>query len=427
MSGFNVCVSVSQDGLNQGSQTVYTKLHGTGKVFSGSSRIERDGLTIDVTYDCTKAPVFDLSPPPAGDLEDAMTSMAGLALCGTDGDATRELISYAADVASSFSVTFPDLSFTFGSKDEPPIELVTDITVLCVVTVDGGNVAFAAIAATAPKQPTVGAQFVVDTFILPTIKTSANSLFAGLTIPPLDIPGVPLTAPVVVIANSRLYAGALLAGQGVPVLPSTGVPGPANPFFMLLDQAAMQAAASYAVGQSGTFHKSGKSGGSGFNAHYEFTYRLHNPKVGLDGTSLEIGFQLTGSVGAGVEVFWVPIGLGYQALAQPDPAATCALVPDGRRLKIIARSLDAFTLLVVPTGSIPTKVLSWMTEFIVQGVIGALAPLIKTFLKDIDFSTLQVPAFTETIAGETITITPGDLAVQSVDGRIALVGQLNYS
>ena len=139
MSGFNVCVSVSQDGLNQGSQTVYTKLHGTGKVFSGSSRIERDGLTIDVTYDCTKAPVFDLSPPPAGDLEDAMTSMAGLALCGTDGDATRELISYAADVASSFSVTFPDLSFTFGSKDEPPIELVTDITVLCVVTVDGGS------------------------------------------------------------------------------------------------------------------------------------------------------------------------------------------------------------------------------------------------------------------------------------------------
>ena len=68
-----------------------------------------------------------------------------------------------------------------------------------------------------------------------------------------------------------------------------------------------------------------------------------------------------------------------------------------------------------------------MTEFIVQGVVAALTPLVTTFLKDIDFTTLQVPSFTESIAGEGITITPADLSVQAVAGQLALAGRLSYS
>ena len=102
---------------------------------------------------------------------------------------------------------------------------------------------------------------------------------------------------------------------------------------------------------------------------------------------------LVGSVDAGVTVFWIPIGLGYKAVARPTPAANCRIFASGSSLRVVEDSFAPFTLLVEPTGSIPTQVLSWMTEFIVFSIVAALTPLVTTFLKNINFTTLNVPSF----------------------------------
>lgn len=421
---YDVAVSLSQGELNLGSAAVWGKLHPLGKVFTGSGTVDRNGIRIAVSYDATQPPVFDLAPP-----AQRAALFAGATLdSAEDADADAQaLIAYAASIAPVFSVRFPAFRFSFNDGTDPPTPLTTDITVACAVTATNGTVAFQALSATAPKQPTVGAQFIVDNFVLPAVLSAARSLFKGLAIPPLSVPGVSLTAPVITIAHQRLFVAALLAGRGVPSIPAGGLDGPDAPFVMYLTQNAMQAAASHALGESGQFNRSDEKGDSAFNAHYHFSFRLVDPRVTLRGTQLDVSFSLTGSIGAGVTVFFVDIGLGYDAQAVPDPGATCSIVPTSDGLHIVETSLKPFTLVVIPSGSIPTKVLSWMTEFIVEGIVGSLTPLITVFLKGIDFTTLQVPSFTESIDGVAITMTPVNLKVGSAAGAIALSGQLRFN
>ncbi|WP_437333132.1 hypothetical protein [Sorangium sp. So ce394] len=418
---FDVALSLSEDELNRGSAAVWNKLHPLGKVFRGSGNLSLGGIAIDVTYDATQPPIFDLAPPPE------IVSLIASTLPQENDTDTRELIAYAASIAPAFSLTFPSLAFTFGDRKSPPTPLVTDIRVTCAVAAVNGTISFQALAATAPTQPTVGAQFIVDNFILPAVLSAANALFKGLTIPPLSVPRVALTAPVITIARQRLYVAAALAGAGVPSIPAEGIDGPTAPFVMLLTQRAMQAAASHAIGESGALNRSDSKGDSAFNAHYHFSFRLAAPRVTLRGTELDIAFSLTGSINAGVTVFFVDIGLGYDAVAVPNPTATCSIVPGSGGLRIVESSIRPFTLLVRPSGPIPSKVMSWMTEFIVQGIVGSLTPLITLFLKGIDFTTLQVPSFTESIDGVAITMTPINLQVTGVPGAIALAGSLRFS
>jgi hypothetical protein len=424
MAGYNIGISLSEDELNRGSSAIWNKLHPRNKVFVGSGQISMQGLEFTVDYDATEPPTFNLQPQPRQMVLEALATAARM------HGATAEiegLLGHAADLASSFAITFARFSFKFVASSEPPTTLVTDITVLCGVTVSAGVVHFVALNASAPQQPTVGAQFIVQNFILPKVQAAAGDLFAGLQIPPLSIPGVSLTPPVLVVANHRLYAAVLLAGTGTPYLPPEGIPGPNASFFMTLDAAAIQAAATQAVGQSGSFNKSGESGGSGFNAHYKFSYRLTNPKTSINRNELVIQFDLTGSVEAGVTVFWVPIGLGYEAVAKPTPTANCRIAASGSTLRIIEQSLVRFTLLAIPTGSIPTKVLSWMTEFIVASIVAGLTPLVTTFLRDIDFATLAIPSFAETIDGVDVTMTPTDLSIDVEPSGIVLAGRLQFS
>jgi hypothetical protein len=424
MAQYDIGISLSQGELETGSSAIWNKLHPQGKVFVGSGSIDFEGQMVAVDYDATEPPVFDLQPLSRSTILKTLKRAAGAANAGGEAEG---LLALAADTASSFSITFPKFSFKFSIGGDATT-LVTDVTVLCGVSITAGVVHFVALSASAPPQPTVGGEFILQNFILPQVESAAKNLFAGLRIPPLSLPGVTLTAPVLLVANRRLYAAACVAGQGrTPSLPPPGIPGPDASFFMALELAALQAVTSFAVGQSGSFNRSGESGDSGFNAHYLFSYQLVNPHVSLNGAELRIDFDLTGSIEAGVTVFWIPIGLGYQAVARPTPAANCRIVASGASLRVIEDSFVPFTLLVEPTGSIPTKVLSWMTEFIVFSIVAALTPLVTAFLKNIDFTTLNVPSFSESIAGVDVTMTPVELSVESAPNGITLLGRLQFS
>ena len=427
MAQYDIGISLSQAELDAGSRAIWNKLHPQGKVFVGSGSVTFEGEAVEVNYDATEPPNFDLRPSPRSTVLEALTSAAQAARTGALDAAAEGLLAHAADVASSFSITFPKFSFKF-TIDGDATTLGADVTVLCGVSVTAGVVHFVALKASAPKQPTVGGEFILQNFILPQVESAAQSLFAGLRIPSLSLPGVNLTAPVLLVANQRLYAAACIAGQGrTPSLPPQGLPGPNANFFMTLELSALQAVTRFAVGQSGAFKKSGESGGSGFNAHYSFSYSLINPRVSLNGAELKIDFDLVGSVDAGVTVFWIPIGLGYKAVARPTPAANCRIFASGSSLRVVEDSFAPFTLLVEPTGSIPTQVLSWMTEFIVFSIVAALTPLVTTFLKNINFTTLNVPSFSESIAGVDVTMTPVDLSVVGAPNGVTLLGQLQFS
>lgn len=433
MSGYDVCASLSESALNCAAATIYTRLHDQKKVFVGSGTVTKDGLTINVGFDMTKAPVFNLSPPPPKSLVEAVCaagareveSRAPLTV-DLEGQDPRALAEAVAESAVSFTLQFSNIDFSFKDPvSGAQTTLTSPVTLYCSVTTANGRTKFEVIKAKAPPQPTVGGQFILQNFILPTVEEKAKDLFVGLSIPPINLPGVTLTQPVVAIANKRVYVAALVAGRGPPSLPSGGAPGPNADFFVTLDQPALQASAAHAVARSPLINTGASKGSSAFNAHYNVNFRLKNPQVGLAGAELDIGFDLIGDVSAGVHVFFVPIGLGYAVHSLPKPTAHCALVPGGSEIIIVEQSLQPFTLSVVPSGGIPSKVLSWMLEFIVQGVVATLTPFVTGFLKGIRFTSLMVPTFGETIDGVSISFTPKGLSVSAIPGGIALAGNLD--
>ncbi|MEM7526803.1 MAG: hypothetical protein AAF416_03885 [Pseudomonadota bacterium] len=429
MSDFDVCVSLSEQALNSATAAIYERLHKAGKVFVGSGKVTKDGITIDVSYDISVTPCFELNPPPAAALADALltalpaqtTLSAGFA-----AEETRAAAEATVAEAPTLLMKFPTIAFQFKDPESgDKVELDTPVTLYCSLTTEAGHTTFSVLKATAPEQPSVGAEFIVQNFLLPTVEEKADDLFRGLKIPPLDFPGVPLSAPVVAVVGGRIYAAMMLRGHGTPSIPDGGIAGLKSDFFLLAGQRVLQASASYAIAKSPLLDKKDSKGSKAFNAHYHVKAELVHPKVAVAGSDLDVGFHFQASIDAGVHVFFVPIGIGYRGDSVPEPSAICALQPRGTNIHVVEKSLKAFTIVVKPTGSVPTKVLSWMLEFIVQGIVGVVTPFVTAFLKGIDFTSIKIPSIGESIEGEEFSFTPTGLRVSNVGGRIALAGKLD--
>lgn len=372
---FDVAVGVSQQQLDLCSTQIFVKIP---DLFQGSGTATQfPGITMN--WAATAAPTFNLSP-------DKAPAAAGNA---------------------AFKVIFPNLKITLqrASKEQTVLNL-QDVKLACQLSVSGNNLTLTAISATFTPQSDPLNQIFVGKVVIPQLIAAANKGLTGLSIPPPDMPGISLSPIAATVAGGAIIAVTNLSSKGPAVIPDR-YPWPDTNFFALLSQDAMQAVTTAALGATKNY-SGGSSSGSGWaGADYHYSINITNPLISLQGDTLIVKFGINGNVGAKVSFLWIPIGLNYDVYGGPAPEATCQLVPAGSNsLNIVARSLNAFTFLIVPDGSFMEKVFSGILWPITQAIVAAVAPIVTKSLHDINFTSYNLPAYKVNIGNTRLQFIP---------------------
>lgn len=427
MSDFDVAISLTQDELNRATKKIYDTVP---DVFKGKQTIDQGGQDVTVTWTITESPQFDLSASSAAraldavvaalasDFEKSAQAMQSAMFDEGRTVTSEDVAAQARKVVPAFRLTIPSVKF---ETDDGLSTTVDGIDASCRVQQKGQTLSFDVVKLTAPnvKGPS---KYFVDHVILPAMKKTLGNLFSGLHIPPPKLKGATLSSLAVSIHGGHLTAAANLKHKGTPAAPSSGF-WTDSALSVLLSRDALEAAASTQSASKSDKDSGGNKWG-GWQWSYDMT--VGKPSIAISGTDVSATFSLNGSVDAGAWVVHVWIGVDYAAVAKPNPHAVLKLVPDGTNIKLVTKSVSPFTVLAYPTGGVGA-IAGWMLEAIAASIIASLSPFISLFLKNIDFSSVEVPTYSEEIGGTSFTMTPTDLSVSNVSGYIALGGSLNVT
>jgi hypothetical protein len=420
---FDVAIGINQAQLNSASQAVYSALY--PNVFKGSASGQFAGETYTVDYDVKAAPAFDLSVPT--DREALMAWGRGqLAAGGHDLAAFEPLLPTLAANVPGFAVNFAQVDLNLvPSSGGSAIPLVLGLTALCHVEVSGSTVSFAPYQVTAQATGNPETQALVQALVVPQIMAMAQSLLSGLTIPPLSVAGVSLSPPSIGIVNGSVIAAAAV-NAATPPPPDGSTAWPSTPFFALLSANAIQALAVQEM-SSISNHYSDSGSGGGCVAGYDWSYGLSlaNPQIGVQGDgSVAMGFSLAGSVSGSVHVGPLSIGLDFNANGEPDPSLTATIQQVGSAIDIVTQSVNPFTIVVTPGGSVPDWVLGWIISAIIDAVVSSVTPLITTFLNGINIASIQIPTYSFSVDGTALSFTPQNLQIGDWAGNLSITGSL---
>lgn len=418
----DIAVGMSGNQLNQTAAAVYKALY--PNVFTGSHQADYQGLTFTVGIDVQQPPSFDLSvKQPAHEIARALSERAGERAEANDEPAEGsrdEIIAAVAASYPSFAMQLPAVALTLTNGTTTKLTLA--LTAQCYLENGPATISFVPYSVTAPDQTDPVTNYLVKHVVLPAIKDMLTQLLSGVTIPPIQVSGVPLTAPSVGIVNGYVIAAANMSGSSTPQPPDGSVPWPSTPFFALLGPGIIQKLGVIAASSSTNKFSDSGSGGNWWGG-YEWDYGLSltSPQASIQGGGVKFTFTLKGTVSAGVHVTGVSIDLGFDAHAAPDPSANAGFSVQGDQLVLTASSIDPFTIYVLPN-SVPTWVLGWLITAIINGVTLTLTPLVTAFLKDIKLASYDVPTYSIAIDNTKLTLKPTNLSVGNFAGTIALTG-----
>lgn len=416
---FDVAVGVNQQQLNACSQQLYGNIP---NLFQGSgSDPKYPGITM--TWQATQAPLFNLSPTAA-----SVAALRETAVSNTTEE-HAELLNEPAFQAAlanapAFDVNFPNLQIILKQADNEQTVLNLNVTLGCLLSVSGGNLQLAASSATYQPLKDPIEDFFARSLVMPQLLASANKALAGLSIPPPDMPGIQLSPIAATIQNGAIIAVTNLINNGPASIPS-GYSWPSSSFFALLSQPALQAVTNVAISSSSNYAGKGEVGSSVGGADYHYSINITHPTVRISGNDIVMDFGVNGNVGAKVTVLWVPIGVNYDVEGGPAPEATAALQPaGGNHMNIIARSLNAFTFLLKPSGSIIEKIISAITWPITQAITAVVTPIVTTSLHNINFTSYTLPAYKVNINNTQMQFIPEVSNVGNWQGMMGITGSL---
>jgi hypothetical protein len=428
----DVRLTLTQTQLNNIAATVYQKTH--SNLFMGTAILDFDGQQINLNYDVAAPPQFNLaSQLNAAEARQGLLDAAALAAphvlsAGTAGiSAERDHATIIEGLLAglpSFTVNLNPVNITFTSGPEKA-PMSVSATVQATISSSGGKITFSVLSTSVSSDGTPFQKWLTTKFIQPRVGQIVQQLLAGISLAVPSIPGVPLSPFSVGFASDCLVAAANVSGPQPPA-PSGNVPTYGAPFAVALDTAAVQAAASAAIGRSQTFSGSDSSGGSGFNVHYNYSMQAVNPNVSVRGNQIAAQFQVTGSAGAGAEIFWVSIGIGVDISTSPNPTVILNLVPSGNSVAVVAQDALDFSVNVHLSGAIG-KLLGWMVDWLLSAIANALKPQLLGYLRGVRFATLNIPTVTQSIGSVPITLTPSVQGVTGDGTYLALVGNLTAS
>jgi hypothetical protein len=417
MSLQGIAVGMNEAGLNQCSASLFKT---ATSLFNGS---QATPYGITAYWTLKVAPVFNLSRSPAAlphmvsALEEAATKLPE----GAEFNAEQ-----AANDTPSFSVQLSPVEIVLKDDqtgDESKFSI--DVTVYCVAQVIGGKVQLVAVKATNPPLPDPITNMVVDKIILPLLVNMITSIFQGLSIPPISVAGVQMIAPNIVIQDRKLVA--FTAPVGVTAGISRDMTFPDNPFFVLIDNPSLQMITNVNVGSGKTASGSGSVGTSAGGADYKYSITVAQPSVALNGTGLNVGFNLSGSASAEVTLLWVPIGVGFNAYGQPNPSATASFQITRSSIDLVMDNVSPFIPLLSPTGNPLQWILSAILTPVMQAVTAAVVPMLTMFIHGIRFTSFDIPQFSINSGGVNLNITPSGLNAMNWQGYLGFTGILNIS
>ncbi|HET7505706.1 MAG TPA: hypothetical protein VFK02_32020 [Kofleriaceae bacterium] len=425
---FDVAVGVTGAQLNVASQALYQALY--PRVFTGSQQVTYQGLSFTVEFDVQAAPQFDLSGAATTKPADT-AALLGAELAaqrpsvGEPPEDVHALLAAVAPALPTFSVQLPGVAMKLSSGTTTSLTL--PLTVQCGIANSGSTISFLPYAVTAPQQSDPVTNYLVQSIVLPAVKGMMQQLLAGITIPPISVPGVALSAPSLGIVQGAVIAAVNLASSGTPPPPDGSITWPTTPFFTLLGPRVIQQLVVNAMASTTNRFSDSGSGGD-FWGGYRWSYGLSltSPQTSIQGTSIAMSFTLQGGVSAGVHVTWLSVDLGFDAYARPNPSLVAGASIRGGQLVLTTQSVAPFTIFVVPN-SVPSWVLGWIIAAIINAVVTSLTPLVTVFLKDIDIESFSIPTYSVAVGDTRLTLTPSDLSIQNVAEMLALTGTATIS
>ncbi len=426
----DVCVGINQGQINQLLAQVYQKTH--DQLFKGH------GLPLD--FDSTEVVLdFDITAPPVVELTSSVdATLVGAALVEAAAqhpevkgagvpvapEAHAEHIATLLAGAPGLTITIDPMVITFSSGPESAPMQVTAVT-QALITSAQGKIGFQVIGTKVQSSGPPFQQWLTTHFIQPKISQIIAQALGGASFAIPAIPGVPLSPFVVGVVEGSLIAVANIGGR-LPPVPTQAVPGQGAPFFVALDNAALQAATQTAIGRGVALNGGDSSGGSVFGVHYNYSFSAVNPQVQVQGNQIAATFSLSGSAGAGANIFWVPVGIGVDIGASPNPTLIANVIPHGSSVSVVSAQALDFNLSVNLSGPVG-KLLGWMVDWLLSSIANALKPQILGYLRGINFATLNIPVITQPIGNSSITITPNLTSVSGGPGMIILNGALAAS
>ena len=421
---FDLAIGVNGAELNTASPAIYTKLY--PKVFTGSQKSSYLGIDYTVGWDVKVAPTFDLSAPSSDEF--LINQLRDRALTDALDTKLQEApnLSAVASAIPTFTVHFSEVDISI--QGGVTVNLKLDFTANCSVQITGNILSFDVNSVTVAQQSDPVQNYLVQHIVAPQIQSILQDLFKGITIPPISVEGIDLSVPSVGIVNNSVIAAVNLLASGTPPPPDSSTPWPASPFFALLGNNVVQKVMENALASAtNNFSNHGSGGDHWAGYHWSYGLSLRSPQTSISGTSIDLKVSLGGEVSGGVEVVYVPLTLGLKAGTIPSPIeASLGIKISGTSAEIVMQDVHTFTIYVTPN-SVPGWVLGWLVTAIVNGIVLSITPIVTSFLKNINVQGFDIPTYSISVSGESLTLTPGGLQMSNVAGYLAAEGHITIT
>jgi len=386
--------------------------------FTGATSFSDGGVDYRLDWDVVRPPLFDLT----SDVDHGGLARAVVRDGEVEGISREDLIRGVADsyAGRTFHVDLPEVALTL-TVDGTPAHDTASARIAATVDESGQDlvaVPLSAIVSTGERFP----DWVYNRKVVPIALEAGRRLLAGIPVPIPSIEGIPLTQPVVQVADNHLVISANTAGNSAPERQFSGWPRDA--FFVVLGPDAVGAVTSVATDALDGLTDWPSDSTDLFvgTAYYKATVTLSDVRSDgrvADDRTIRVVAAVSGSGSAGID--WVVGGSidgFFDLVLAPDPVATVRLDLDEGVLSARTTDVSGFDLDVIPTsGDIVSIVLSW----VVDALSGVISPYVSDALTGISFDVYRVPTLHVDLDGVSFDATPAGLGL-SVDGGTVTVG-----
>lgn len=427
MANADMIVALTQDALNTASASIYKSAY--PKLFTGTFPYtsQNPPISLTVLWDVKQAPVLDLSPSAAARAAVDDYFQHHLQAIAPNGVNAHALAAAMLIPRPNFSARLPEIVLTIKTAGQADASLtLKDVTAYCYVQVANGQVTLTPVQLTADHDPDPLRDLLIQKFLLPELLSLLTTHLSGIVIPRLSIEGLQFSVPSLSIDQGHIVAAANLAPKGAPA-PLTGVNWTNARYSALLSQDALQAAIAFGLSQvRPSLHDSDRQTTAGFGYYWGYNCTPGNPRVALvNGTQLDITLPLSASVwGGGIVPLIGDIGVDYAASVVPDPEFVCAPAIVGNQVHFNVMTVNTVVVILTPQGSVSEAILGWMLDGIVNAVTVSLSATFTTFVRSIPIPPVTIPTLSPVVAGVTFNIAPANLALSSVNGMLAVGGDL---
>lgn len=386
---FDFAIGLNKAELDSLSQNLYRALYSL--LFVGSTKVHYADEEFDVEWNVKAPAVFDLSGVPG--------SVAG------------------------FSFTYPQVELTISSPGVAKHSLTVTVIARArmIVNADGSQ-SIDVYEVDCPPLPEPVDNWIFQKAIAPKILAAAQQAFGAVKIPPLQVPGIQVSAPVPFVREERLIAIANIGPNPPPVPDPGSFPWPGNPFFLLLGQRGLQAAADYAVGRGAHFQDSGSGGGSFAGYDWGYSLSLGGLQVGIAGDAISFRGEAGGSAWGSVHIAWVvETGIQYEVRTNNLSGVLQPFV-EGNFLYVRSLDIDV-SISVTPRGNLLEEILGYALEG-AQAIVGSFDSYAQRYLENLKFPAFEIPSYHLEIGSVRLTATPVSLTTIGAGGMLGLGGQI---